>query len=492
MDRPNILLVMADQMTPFMTSPYGHPAAQTPAMEALAAGGAVFENAYCNSPLCCPSRASMVTGLLSTAIDSYDNASELPSRLPTFMHHLRRAGYETTLSGKMHFIGADQLHGFEHRLTTDIYPAGFQWIPDWSKGNLPNPSNQGPMAALLDRSGVCDWGLQLDYDEEVHFRAMEYLRRIGRESKAGARERPWLLCVSYTHPHDPYCTTREYWDRYEGAEIPMPAAPPPGHAPHPVDDWVDTFHGLHLRPATAQDIRTARRGYLGSISYIDDKLGALLGALETFGLRENTIVIFTSDHGDMMGEHGHIFKRTHYEWSVRVPMIISVPGQAARGVRVPRVVSLVDLFPTLLDAAGVERPAGLHGNSMLPLVHGQGADWPDEMICENLGEGTWRPVRQIRKGKYMYVYVHGAPPLLYDLEQDPNQWVNLAGRPELAQIEAGLAHRLLDGWDPAAMEQRVIKDQQERFFLRTALSQGKAEPWDFQPRFPAEDQYVRK
>ncbi len=490
--RPNILVVMADQMTPFMTGPYGHPVAQTPAMDALAAKGTVFENAYCNAPLCCPSRASMMTGRLGSAIGAYDNASELPAQIPTFVHHLRRAGYETTLSGKMHFVGPDQLHGFEHRLTTDIYPAGIQWIPDWSKGNVPNPSNRGPMANLLDQSGVCDWSLQLDYDEETHFRAMEYLRRVGREAKGGSREQPWFLCVSYTHPHDPFCTTRAYWDRYEGADIPMPEAPPADHQPHEVDDWVDTFHGLKQRPMTEEDIRTARRGYLGSISYIDDKLKDMVDALDTFGMRENTIVIFVSDHGEMIGEHGHVFKRTHYEWSVRVPLIVSVPGQEAKGERITKVVSLVDLFPTLLDMAGLEIPAGLDGQSVLPLVHGQQEDWPDEMICENLGEGTWRPVRQIRRGRYMYVYVHGAPPLLYDLEADPGQWVNLAGRPELAEVEAELHHQVMDGRDPVETERRILQDQQSRFFLREALSQGRPAPWDFQPEFPASKQYVRK
>jgi len=493
MKRPNILMVMADQMTPFMTSPYGHPTAQTPAMEALAARGTVFENAYCNAPLCCPSRASMLTGRLGSAIDSYDNASELPAHRPTMVHHLRRAGYETTLSGKMHFIGPDQLHGFEQRLTTDIYPSAIQWIPDWSKGNVPNPSNRGPMANLLDQSGVCEWSLQLDYDEETHFRAMEYLRRIGRESMGDRRERPWFLCVSYTHPHDPYCITRKYWDRYAGAEVPMPEAPPAGHTPHTVDDWVDTFHGFPLRPITTDDVRTARRGYLGEISYIDDKLGDLLGALDTFGMRDDTIVIFTSDHGEMLGEHGHFFKRTHYEWSVRVPLIVSVPGQASgAGHRSARVVSLVDLFPTLLEMAGLDTPDGLDGHSVLPLVNGQEDGWPDEMICENLGEGTWRPIRQIRRGRYMYVYAHGASPLLYDLEADPNQWVNLAGQPELAQIEGDLHRRLLTGWDPEQAERRIIADQQSRFFLREALSQGQVKSWDFQPHFPAAQQYVRK
>ena len=492
MNRPNILMVMADQMTPFMTSPYGHPVAKTPAMEALAAEGTLFENAYCNAPLCCPSRASLMTGRLGTAINAYDNASELPAHLPTFVHHLRRAGYETALSGKMHFVGPDQLHGFEQRFTTDIYPAAIQWIPDWSKGNVPNPSNRGPMANLLNQSGPCDWSLQLDYDEETHFRAMEYLRRLGRQSRAGERERPWFLCVSYTHPHDPFCITPEYWDRYEGAEIPMPEAPPPGHQPHAVDDWVDTFHGMQQRPMTEADIRTARRGYLGSISYIDDKLKELMDAVSSFGMREDTIVIFVSDHGEMIGEHGHLFKRTHYEWSVRVPLIVSVPGQAARGGRTSKVVSLVDLFPTLLNMAGLELPAGLDGNSFLPLVHGQEEGWPDEMICENLGEGTWRPIRQMRKGRYMYVYVHGESPLLYDLEEDPNQWVNLAGKPELAEVEADLHGRLLAGWDPEAVEQKVVADQQSRFFLRSALSQGEPKSWDFQPEFPASKQYVRK
>src|SRR5688572_22361883 len=245
--RPNVLLVMADQLSALATSPYGNPDVLTPNLQALSDGGALFRNAYCNYPICVPSRMSMLTGRLPSSIECWDNGAELPASTPTFLHHLRLAGYRTLLSGKMHFIGADQLHGFERRLTSDIYPANFNLYRPWREQGDPPRNASTNMAMGVKTAGVRNWTHQLEYDEEVHFRALEQLRHFGLEAErfrtrgSAGSDRPWFFCASYTHPHDPFHITQEYWDRYEGRQITVPADPPPGHQPHPSDMWVRSY-----------------------------------------------------------------------------------------------------------------------------------------------------------------------------------------------------------------------------------------------------------
>lgn len=157
----------------------------------LAECGTVFERSYCNTPLCAPSRASMMTGRLASCLPVNDNAEELPSSVPTFVHHLRRAGYLTVLSGKMHFVGADQLHGFEERLTTDIYPSDYQWTKSWTQQGDPPRRVTSPvdMAQMVKEAGAVPWTSQLEYDEEVHFRALERLHHLARRSESSAEQR---------------------------------------------------------------------------------------------------------------------------------------------------------------------------------------------------------------------------------------------------------------------------------------------------------------
>ena len=498
---------MADQLTAFATEPYGSPDVRTPHLARLAARGVVFERSYCNAPLCTPSRCSMMAGQLAGRLPVNDNSEELPASVPTFVHHLRRSGYRTILSGKMHFVGPDQLHGFEERLTTDIYPADFMWTKSWEaqgdpprRVGLPGDAETGPsyarqMAQMVKEAGPVPWSYQLEYDEETHFRALEALRGLARRRGAAAQQ-PWLLCVSYTHPHDPYVATQEYWDRYEGVDLAMPKAPPPGYAPHAADVWVNTYHGVDLVAPTPDDVYRSRRGYYASTSYVDDKVGHLAGELERLGVAEHTVVIFTSDHGDQLGEHGMWFKRIHREWSVRVPLIVAGAG-VVQGRRVAANVSLVDLYPTILDLAGEAMQPGfphdLDGASLAPFLRGeQPRDWQNEVIVENYGEGTIKPIRVLVQDGYKFVYVHERPDQLFDLRDDPNEWRNLAGDPVYAAVAERLQARLLDGWDPAETERQVLASQRRRAFLKEALFQGRHTPWDYQPVFDAARQWVRR
>ncbi len=485
-DRPNILLIMADQMPAAAVGAYGHPVVRTPNIDRLAAEGVLFERCVCNSPLCVPSRASLVTGKLPGRIGSFDNGSELPAQVPTFMHHLRRAGYRATASGKMHFIGPDQLHGLDERLTTDIYPSGFNWTPDWTAGVVRNP---GSSVEKLKDAGPCRWSMQLDYDEEVQCRSLERLRAL-----ADADE-PFFLWTSFTHPHQPYTITQEYWDRYEHSAIDLPAAPAePIDEMHPYNRWIQQHHSVDLFPPSDETVRNVRHAFYGMVSYVDDKVGELLAELERLGLADDTAVLFASDHGEMLGEHGMWSKRTFFDWSARVPLVVRWPGRWARGRRVGDTVSLVDLFPTLLDLAGPDdldvATADADGRSLRPLLEGPDAE-PRPAICEYYGEGALHPMRAVCLGRYKYVHVHTEPPLLFDLESDPLEQTDRAGRPEVAETEAELRDVALADWDPAAMEHDVIASQQARKLILEAQAKGKPVSWDHRPDFDPSQQYVR-
>ncbi|MCL4543581.1 MAG: choline-sulfatase [Chloroflexi bacterium] len=506
-ESPNFLFVMADQLSALATSPYGNPDVLTPHMEQLARQGLVFERAYCNFPLCAPSRASMVTGRLAGTLPVSDNSEEFSTSIPTFVHHLRRAGYRTVLSGKMHFVGPDQLHGFEERLTTDIYPADFMWTKLWSvqgepprRVGLPGDAEIGnsyerQMAQMVTESGPVPWSYQLDYDEEVHHQALARLRQLARR-RGREQHQPWLLCVSYTHPHDPYVAILEYWNRYEGRDIRLPAAAPSGHTAPLVDIWANAYHGVDRIAPTHDHIAASRRGYYASTSYIDDKLGELVAELERLGAAANTYVIFTSDHGDQCGEHGMWFKRTVREWSTRVPLIVAGPDITA-GRRVHQNVSLVDLYPTFLNLAQLDLPGGidwsLDGHSLAPFLHSeQSPAWLDSVIIENNGEATIKPIRALVYGHYKYVYVHDREELLFDHATDPDEWFDHSRDPAYQDVLNSLRTRCLNGWDGTAMERTVHESQRRRSFLKDALFQGWYTAWDFQPYVDARHTYVRR
>lgn len=487
--QPNILLIITDQLAAPALPVYGHPAVKTPHISALAEGGVVFESAYCNSPLCAPSRASMMTGQLPSRIGAYDNAAAFPADVPTFAHYLREAGYQTVLSGKMHFIGPDQLHGFEERLTTDIYPADFGWTPDWEHPDH-RPGWYHNMLSVV-QAGECVTSNQLDYDEEVAFLANRKLREIVRDEED---ERPFLLTVSFTHPHDPFAITPEYWNRYDPTDIDLPTIPPiPYDELDPHSQRLHDVCGLGAYEQTEERVRNARRAYYGEISYIDDKIGELMATLDATGLSENTIVIFTSDHGEMLGERGLWYKMSFFEWSARVPLIFHAPTHF-RPRRLAGHVSLVDLLPTLVELAAddVVIADQQDGRSLAPLLRGDDDILAEPIILgELLSEGAIAPLLMIRQGQYKYIYSEPDPEQLYDLENDPHELHNLVAQPDHAALIQDFRAELAQHWDVVALRDQVIASQRRRRLASQALLQGRHTPWDYQPFVDASQQYMR-
>jgi choline-sulfatase len=487
--RPNILFIMADQMAGPALPFHGHPIVKAPNITALAEAGVVFDSAYCNSPLCAPSRFSMLAGQLPSRIGAYDNAAEFPAAIPTFAHYLRAMGYRTCLSGKMHFVGPDQLHGFEERLTTDIYPSDFGWTPDWTQPEHRLSWYHNMLSVV--QAGVCVTSNQLDYDEEVAFHAVRKIFDIARDNN----ERPFLLLVSFTHPHDPFAVTQEYWNRYDHDDIDIPTVPP-----IPVEQLDPHSRRLHYLCAmdeyaqTEDRVRNARHAYYGAISYVDDKVGQLLQALDATGLKDNTIVLFLSDHGEMLGERGLWYKMSFFEWSARVPMIFYAPKSFSPR-RVAKHVSLVDILPTLVELAGdgttPDYADVVDGHSLLPLIGGNENEWPNTVLGEMLGEGAIAPCLMIRRGRFKYVYSEPDPEQLYDLVADPNELENLASQPEYEEARCTFKSEMMGRWDPETLRQQVITSQRRRHLVAKALMTGQHTPWDFQPYQDASKRYMR-
>lgn len=484
--QPNILFLMADQMTVSALPFYGHPLVKTPHLSRLAAEGVVFDSAYCNSPLCAPSRFSLMSGQLPSRVGGYDNAGDFPADTPTFAHYLRDAGYYTALSGKMHFCGPDQLHGFEKRLTTDIYPADYGWSVDWENFDS-RPSYYHNMASVK-QAGPCVRSNQLDFDDEVTFRARRFLYDYAR----GSEQRPFCLTMSLTHPHDPYTIPQEYWDRYAHEDIDMPSVPYARELMDPHSKRLRHVYQLDENTLSDDDIRNARHAYYGEISYVDDQIGTVLDALAESGLDKDTIIVFAGDHGDMLGERGLWFKMSWFEGSARVPMIIHAPDRF-QPARVRESASNLDLLPTFAafahDGGEPEYAVPLDGRSLLPHLEGKGGH--DEVIGEYLAEGAIAPLLMIRRGRHKFVYSAPDPDQLFDLEADPDELNNLAGdaayREVCEQFRAEVAQR----WDYDRLHVEVLDSQRRRKLVSRALRQGNVTPWDHQPMFDASTEYMR-
>lgn len=483
-DQPNILVLMADQLTSNALPAYGNRVAKTPHIDALAAAGVVFESFYCNSPLCAPSRFSFMAGQLPAKIGAFDNAAEFPAAVPTFAHYLRHAGYQTALSGKMHFCGPDQLHGFEERLTTDIYPADFGWTPDWTRFEA-RPGWYHTMDSVT-QAGPCTRTNQVDFDDEVVYAARQKLFDIAR----GKDRRPFCLVVSMTHPHDPYVTPQAYWDRYAQVSVDMPRNPVPAEDPH--SRRVRHVIGLQPGGVSPAQVLAARRAYYGSVSYVDDQIGSVLATLQDARLADNTVVFVLADHGDMLGERGLWYKMSFFEPACRVPLIVHAPGRFTPR-RLQGSASLLDLLPTLAELGnGGNAPvyaAPPDGRSLLPALHGE--PLADEVIGEYLAEGAIAPVVMLRRGRWKFIHCPVDPDQLFDLGADPGELVNLAPRPDHTQQVAAFRDEVARRWSIDALHGAVLASQQRRHFVYTALRQGRYTPWDHQPMRDAARLYIR-
>jgi choline-sulfatase len=489
MARPNILIIMVDQLngTLFPDGPVDW--LHAPHLKALAARSARFQNNYTSSPLCAPARASFMAGQLPSRTQVYDNAAEYVSSIPTYAHHLRRAGYYTALSGKMHFVGPDQLHGFEERLTTDIYPADFGWTPDYRKPGERIDWWYHNLGSVTG-AGVAEITNQMEYDDEVAFLANQKLYHLSRDNDDDDR-RPWALTVSFTHPHDPYVARRKYWDLYKDCAHLQPEV-------GPLTEESQDPHSKRLIHAcdyqnfdvTAEDVRRSRQAYFANISYIDDKVGELVDTLTRTRMLDDTFILFCSDHGDMLGERGLWFKMNFFEGSARVPLMVAGPGIAPALHAAP--VSNLDVAPTLCDLVGIsmdEIMPWTDGESLKPVI--EGATRTSPVLLEYAAEGSISPLVCIREGKWKYTHCMLDPDQLFDLETDPLELTNLADNPDFEEVVALFRSKREARWDMGAFDEAVRESQARRWVVYEALRNGAYYPWDHQPLQKASERYMR-
>lgn len=519
MSTPNIVVIMADQLSPQFCGAYGHPLVKTPHMDALVAEGFRFDAAYCNAPLCAPSRFSFMSGQLVSKIAGYDNGSEFKASIPTFAHALRQQGYRTCLSGKMHFVGPDQLHGFEERLTTDIYPADHAWTPDWEAPDERIDKWYHNMDAVKE-AGVAMTTFQIEYDEETAF----FARRRLMEYAINGTE-PFAMVASFIHPHDPYVARPEWWNLYSDDEIDLPSS-----------DVADDPHTARLRTGikadtdvvTDQQVRNARRAYYANVSYFDSKVGEIVKTLKEAGLYDNTIVVVTADHGDMLGERGLWYKMNFFEHSARVPLVFSGPGIANGTSREP--VSLVDLFPTFVEASGGASSidscftANIDGQSLWPLLNSSvfkqtsahqsasvsqvvsatsglsgaetlaksdGCEFVGQVYGEYCAECASHPILMIRRGQYKYIHCDVDPPQLYNVEIDPFERNNLADDAAVVSISKAFAAEVSQNWNSDRIRDDVLATQRQRRAVHEAMQHGSLTSWDYQPIRDASQEFVR-
>ncbi|KIN05095.1 hypothetical protein OIDMADRAFT_192771 [Oidiodendron maius Zn] len=485
---------MADQLAAPLLKIH-NPASQilTPNLDALAAKAVVFDQAYCPSPLCAPSRMSMVTGQLPTKIGSYDNACSIDPSTPTYAHYLRAAGYETTLAGKMHFIG-DQLHGYESRLTSDIYPGDYGWAVNWEEPDKRLEWYHN--ASSIEQAGPCVRSNQLDYDEEVMYKSKQFLYDHVRK---GPNARPFCMTVSLTHPHDPYCIEKKYWDLYEGVDIDLPDVTIPKEEQDDHSKRLLKVCDLWDKEFAPEQIKRARRAYYGAVSYVDDNIGKLLQTLKDCRLDQDTIIVFSGDHGDMLGERGLWYKMSYFEASVRVPLLIHHPA-TFKPHRVSANVSTLDILPTLIDLVHEKLWPGLpmDGTSLLPhLEDREGGS--DTVFAEYCGEGTVAPLMMIKRGPWKYITCPADLPQLYNLATDPKELINLAllptkhplVTPEITEVLNAFTLEAGRKWDMKTITDSVLVSQRSRRLVWGALKKGQFTSWDYNPLDDGREKYIR-
>jgi choline-sulfatase len=451
---PNVLLIMSDEHNAGVLGCYGNDLVRTPNLDRLARGGVVFDACYCNSPLCAPSRLSFTSGKYVSKIGAWNNQSRLPSAdhgsLP---RTLESAGYRSFLCGKMHY-DLTRRYGF-----TELGENRNQWRKTGEgKRRAAGDLAPGSRSERFDDFRVGDDSPVLRHDRGVTRDAMHFLAE--REPGEG----PFLLVVGYLAPHFPLIVPERYWAPYRD-RIPLPVIPP-GHLEAQPRNYRHLRAQYGLQEVPVAVVKRGRELYYGLTQWLDEQIGELLATLDASAVADDTVVFYTSDHGENLGEHGLWWKKCMYEHATRVPLVASWPGRWAGGQRRRGACSLVDLTRTIADVAGARAPSGWDGRSMLGWLDDPGSHWRDLAISEFYGGGVASGYAMLRTGDYKYVYHvaadarHPAERELYDLRRDPGEFENLAGRSEqqarIRELHVALVAEL--GETPEQIERRCLAD----------------------------------
>ncbi len=464
-NRPNILFILSDQHASNVLGCYGDSIVRTPNLDRLAAEGVVFKNCYTPSPICVPARMSLLTGKFPSSQQCWTNSDALSSDIPTTAHALGAAGYAPTLVGRMHAIGPDQLHGYARREIGDH-------ITDWYGGH---PYSMGildkaqrPFKESLIKSGPGQMSYEL-LDRAVTDRTLVELEAIAESRRNGA-DVPFALSVGYMLPHQPYVADPALFAYYNG-KVGPPTLPRPDEADDTYLAWWRQQTGLN--EITVEDEVRARTAYYALVETLDIEIGKVLAKLENLGLAENTLIVYSSDHGDQLGQRGLWWKQTFYEESVKVPLIMKWANQIPQGEARQQVVNLVDLSAAMVEAGEGPVLPNADGKSLLGLAKGDQENWFDETYSEYCTDGllAWSggrvlQSRMIRSGKWKFNYYHNCPNQLFNLETDPDEMSNLIDDPAHQQTVQQLETKLLAGWDPEQINETIQAGNQEKAILK--------------------------
>jgi len=462
--RPNVLWICSDQQRFDTLGCYGNPFVRTPHLDRLAEGGVLFDHAYCQNPVCTPSRASFLTGRYPRTTRVRQNGQSIPPDEVLVTKLLSDAGYVCGLSGKLHISacypgvcaateprvndGYDEFHWSHHpgaNWPTNEY---FHWLRE--KG-----------ATFSHESFEGEEYVETSVPEDIHQTTWCAQKAVNFIEACAQFDHPWLFSVNFFDPHHPFDPPREYLERYLDR---LDEIPPPNHVPGELDNK-PPFQGRDSQGAYSSESafrwadisershRLIRAAYWAMCDLIDAQVGRILEALDRTGQRDNTIVIYMSDHGEMLGDHGIYLKGPYfYEPAIHVPLIVSMPSAVAKNVRSSALVELVDLAPALLDAAGLERHPGMQGRSLWPLLtgHADPSHHRDDIYCESYNAVVRHRVPKayttmVRTRTHKLAAVHGLDTgELYDLEADPGETHNLWNRAEHRDLEIAMLERLSD------------------------------------------------
>ncbi len=451
----NMLFVMSDEHNPRVLGCGGHPVIRTPNLDRLAASGVRFTDAYCNSPICVPSRASFHTGRYVHEIRYWDNAIAYDGRVPTWGHRLQQSGHRVDSIGKLHFK-----HGDTGSFSKEHIPLHIVDQTGDPLGMLRDPPLPRRAALKMATDAKRGDSSYQDYDQDITTRSVAWLK----ERAAKPDDKPWCLFVSLVCPHFPMISRPEWFDLYADKELPWPLMYAAHERPrHPYIEamrksqmYDDGFGG---DPALVRKVLTA---YFGMVSYVDDNVGKLMRALEETGLADNTRIVYTSDHGDNLGTRGLWGKSNMYEESAGIPMLMAGPD-VPQGVVCREPVTLVDAFPTItqcVGAAPAKEDATLPGTSLLDVVAGKCGR--RTVMSEYHAAGSATGVTMIRHGRFKYIHYVGMPPMLFDLEADPHEKRDLGEDPGFAGLRAECEARVRKIVDPAAADRQARADQAAR------------------------------
>ncbi|MGP1397707.1 MAG: sulfatase-like hydrolase/transferase [Inquilinaceae bacterium] len=449
MTAKNVLFIMSDEHSRRVAGCYGNPIVQTPHIDRLAAEGTLFESAYTNCPICVPARASFATGRYVHEIGLWDNAFPYHGRPPSWGHQLSAADHRVDSIGKLHYRGADDPNGFDN----EILPLHVLDGHGDLQGMLRNPPPRRPSTGQLAADAGEGESTYIRYDRDIRDAACDWLRDAGEKPT----EKPWVLFVSFVCPHFPLMAPAEFFRLYPPETMDLPRLRDPADFPdHPVLRTLRAVQDYEDHFRDEAHVRTALAAYYGMVSFLDDNIGRVLGALDAAGLSGDTLVVYASDHGDNLGTRTFWGKSNMYEESAGIPLVCRGGGFAA-GQRVATPVSLIDAYPTIAEAVGERALFGLPGRSLRTIAAGADAD--RTVFSEYHAVASITGIFMVRFGPYKYIHYEGYRPQLYDLAADPLETRDLALEDGYGTVLEEGDRRLRAICDPSVVSARAFADQ---------------------------------